>query len=197
MAIKNIIFDLGGVVVKHDTSKYTKELVEFFVYLRDPMPQFWKDYDRGTISFKDMKDALAAHNGITLEECDKYIEESITMHIPIPVTTALLQDLKAAEYRLYVLSNMPHEYICQIRSLDIYDYFDGDVISSEVGFIKPEVEIYNTLLERFDLKAEESLFIDDREQNVEGAKNAGLAASLFDATNPAKSCAELRALLML
>ncbi len=196
MAIKNIIFDLGGVVVKHDTSKYTKELVEFFVYLRDPMPQFWKDYDRGTISFDDMKNALALHNRITIEECDKYIEESITMHIPIPSTLTLLEDLKAAGYKLFVLSNMPQEYIRQIRSLDVYRFFDGDIISSEVGFIKPEVEIYNTLLERFNLVAEESLFLDDRAQNVEGAKEAGLAASLFDATNPAESCAKLRAELI-
>ncbi len=192
MAYKNIVFDLGGVVVARDPRKCTPEFLEFFSYVQhDPMPLFWSEYDRGTISFEGVKEALAEYREVELEMCSEWVERTITMQEEIAPTKALIERLKAEGYKLYVLSNMAHEYIEFIRTLDVYKHFDGDIISSEVGFIKPEIEIFQILMQRYNLTPSETLFIDDRTLNIEAASNFGIGTLLFDPSDPEKSCREL------
>ncbi len=193
---KNIIFDLGGVVVSRDPSKCTREFIEFFDYIHyDPMPTFWMDYDRGEISFEDVKLALAEYRGVSLEFCTGYIEKTITMQEEVAATKELVERLKQAGYRLYVLSNMAREYINYIRTLPVYKNFEGEVISSLEGCVKPEARIYEILLERYAISPHESLFIDDRAVNITTAQSLGMDGVLFDAHNPARSCLEISKLL--
>ncbi len=152
MTYKNIIFDLGGVVVARDPKKCTPEFLEFFSYVNyEPMPKFWSEYDRGVVSFEEVKDALAEYRGVTRELCDGYVARTITLQEEIAPTKELIKGLKGAGYRLYVLSNMAHEYINYIRTLDVYSHFDGEVVSCEEGVVKPEEEIYNIVVKRYGL----------------------------------------------
>ncbi len=59
-------------------------------------------------------------------------------------------------------------------------YFDGLVFSGVVGMVKPDRKIYEYILNKFNLKAEETLFIDDSEKNINGAKSVGIQCYLFD-----------------
>ncbi|MFI3302612.1 MAG: HAD family phosphatase [Rikenellaceae bacterium] len=197
MAYKNIVFDLGGVVVARDSRKCTPEFLEFFSYVQhDPMPQFWCDYDRGTMSFEDVKSALAEYRGVGIELCCEWVDRTITMQEEVLPTKQLIERLKERGFKLYVLSNMAHEYIEFIRTLEVYTNFDGDIISSEEGVVKPEADIYKLLLDRFGLNPAETLFIDDRKINITAAEELGIGGFHFDANNPAKSCSTLEDMLL-
>ncbi len=186
---KNIIFDLGGVVVARDATVCTKEFLKFFEYIHyKPMPTFWSEYDKGTVLFDDMVVALAKYRGVTTEHCESWVARTITMQDEVLPTKELVIALKNAGYRLYILSNMAREYIEHIRTLDVYSYFDGEVISSEEGCVKPDTEIYKILLSRYNLNPAESLFIDDREENIVTAKTLNINGILFNANAPHESC---------
>ena len=90
-------------------------------------------------------------------------------------TERLVGDLKAAGYRLYVLSNMSREFIDFLRRFPVYGLFDGEVVSCEEHTVKPEPRIYEILLERYDLTPSETLFIDDGQKNVDAAQRLGFA----------------------
>ncbi len=196
MGYKNIVFDLGGVVVARDPGKCTPEFVEFFSYVQhDPMPEFWSEYDRGTISFDGVRSALAQYRGVSQELCNDWVEKTITMQEEVAPTKRLIESLKSRGYKLYVLSNMAHEYIKYIRTLEVYKHFDGEIISSEVGVVKPERMIYQLLVDRYGLTPQETLFIDDRKQNIDAAIEYGLGGVWFDPSNAEGSCDEIAALL--
>lgn len=87
--------------------------------------------------------------------------------------------VREKEYGVYVLSNacqLFYEYFPRYYSLD---FFDGIVVSSDIHIVKPDIRIYKYLLETYHLKAEECLFIDDRADNIDGAKKAGMQAEQF------------------
>lgn len=197
MRYRNIVFDLGGVVFARDRRKCDREFMEFFSFVsKTGTPEFWDEYDRGTLSFDEVKEEICRFRNCDRATCDRMVGEAIAKQEEIVPTRELIAELKTAGYRLYVLSNMSREFIEFLRRQSIYSYFDGDVVSCEEGYIKPEPAIYRTLLDRYGLEASETLFIDDREANTAGAEALGIAAFLFDNQNPAASCAELRRLLL-
>ncbi len=191
--MKNIIFDLGGVVFRRDPAKCTPDFIDFFAFVRFPkMPRFWEEYDRGTLTLEEVIDLLAADKGVSREKCADYVRLAIDKQEEIRPTADLIADLKAAGYRLYVLSNMSREFIDFLRQQPVYRYFDGEVISCEELTVKPEPRIYELLLERYALDPSESLFIDDRPENIAAAREKGIHGCLFDRNDPQKACNELR-----
>ena len=129
-------------------------------------------------------------------DCERFLLLSIDMQEPVAPTERLVGDLKAAGYRLYVLSNMSREFIAFLRRFPVYRLFDGEVVSCEEGTVKPEPRIYEILLERYGLDPAETLFIDDRAANIAAAEGLGIAGYLFDHRNPAAACDELRRRLL-
>jgi len=158
--IKNVVFDLGGVVFARDPRKFEPEFIKFFSYILLPkMPEFWEEYDRGVVSYEEVIDALAAYNSCDRELARKNLERSILTQEQLPSTKALIEALKGAGYRLYVLSNMSKEFIEFLRKQEVYANFDGEVVSCEEHVIKPDAEIYRTLIARYGLNPKETLFI--------------------------------------
>jgi HAD superfamily hydrolase (TIGR01509 family) len=195
--MKNVVFDLGRVVFAQDPAKSTAEFKQFFSYVSlTPMPQFWTDYDMGVLSFDQVAEELAAYRGVE----PKFAREMITIAIgkqeTIRPTEKLIDELKAAGYKLYVLSNMSREFIDFLRKQKVYENFDGDVVSCEVGIVKPMPEIYDLLLKRFDLDPAETIFIDDRKENVDAAAAKGIATFHFDRNDYEGSCERLRKILL-
>ena len=87
--------------------------------------------------------------------------------------------LRAEGYGVYILSNASdlfYEYFPKFMPLD---FFNGVFVSSDYLMLKPDVEIYRTFLQKYKLQGEDCLFIDDREDNVSGAKEAGMNAFQF------------------
>ena len=195
--MKNVVFDLGRVVFAQDPAKSTAEFKQFFSYVSlTPMPQFWTDYDMGVLSIDQVAEELAAYRGVE----PKFAREMITIAIgkqeTIRPTEKLIDELKAAGYKLYVLSNMSREFIDFLRKQRVYENFDGDVVSCEVGIVKPMPEIYDLLLKRFDLDPAETIFIDDRKENVDAAAAKGIATFHFDRNDYEGSCERLREILL-
>ena len=195
--MKNVVFDLGRVVFAQDPAKSTAEFKQFFSYVSlTPMPQFWTDYDMGVLSFDQVAEELAAYRGVEPEFAREMITIAIGKQETIRPTEKLIDELKAAGYKLYVLSNMSREFIDFLRKQKVYENFDGDVVSCEVGIVKPMPEIYDLLLERFDLAPAETIFIDDRKENVDAAAAKGIATFHFDRNDYEGSCERLREILL-
>lgn len=193
--MKNIVFDLGGVVFHRDPEKVRPELIEFFSFIAaSKMPRFWVEYDRGTLSYDEVLDELSREKNCSRDVAERYLREALDRQEVIPQTAALIRELKWAGYRLYVLSNMSREFIDFLRKTEIYRAFDGEVVSCEERVVKPEDRIYEILLQRYGLKPEETLFIDDRRGNLEAAARFGIATFHFG--EPAQSCERLRRLLL-
>lgn len=195
--IKNVVFDLGGVVFARDPRKFEPEFIKFFSYILLPqMPKFWEEYDRGVVSYDEVVKSLAEYNTCDVELAEKNLRRSILTQEAIPYTEDLIAALKGAQYKLYVLSNMSLEFIEFLRKQSVYKYFDGEVVSCEEHVIKPDAEIYRCLVARYNLNPTETLFIDDRKGNVETAISEGWQAFHFDARNPNESCEKLREMLL-
>ena len=195
--MKNIVFDLGRVVFAQNPNKSSEEFRRFFSYVaQSPMPQFWVDYDMGVSSFDKVVSDLSAYREVDEEYTRSMILASISRQETIIPTEALIHDLKAAGYKLYVLSNMSREFIDYLRQQPVYKYFDGEVISCEEGVVKPMPQIYNILIQRYELDVEHTMFIDDRIENVEVAKTLGITPFHFDRNNAESSCVRLREILL-
>ena len=195
--IKNVVFDLGGVVFARDPRKFEPEFIKFFSYIMLPkMPEFWEEYDRGVVSYDEVITALAEYNSCDRELAATNLRRSILTQEAIPATKALIEALKAKGYRLFVLSNMSKEFIEFLREQEVYRNFEGEVVSCEEHIIKPDPAIYTTLTERYMLNPAETLFIDDRKENIEAAMAEGWQGYHFNARNPEFSCNELREALL-
>ena len=195
--MKNIVFDLGRVVFAQNPNKSSEEFRRFFSYVaQSPMPQFWVDYDMGVSSFDKVVSDLSAYRGVDEEYTRSMILASISRQETIIPTEALIHDLKAAGYKLHVLSNMSREFIDYLRQQPVYKYFDGEVISCEEGVVKPMPQIYNILIQRYELDVEYTMFIDDRIENVEVAKTLGITPFHFDRNDAESSCVRLREILL-
>ena len=194
---KNIVFDLGGVVFARDPRKFEPEFIKFFSYILLPeMPKFWEDYDRGISSYDKVLDDLAKYNNCDVELAARNLRRSILTQEAIPSTQRLIEELRRANLKLYVLSNMSLEFIEFLRKQPVYNNFDGEVVSCEEHVVRPEAEIYRCLIERYWLNPSKTLFIDDRKANVDEAIAQGWGGYHFDARNPEASCDELRRLIL-
>ena len=193
----NIVFDLGGVVFARDPRKFEPEFIKFFSYITLPqMPKFWEEYDRGVVSYDETLEALAQYNSCSRELAESNLRRSILTQEAIPATKSLIEELKRANFKLYVLSNMSLEFIEFLRQQDVYKNFDGEVVSCEEHLVKPDAEIYRRLIERYGLNPSETLFIDDRKANIDTAIAEGWGGYHFDAHNPETSCEELRRMIL-
>ena len=195
--MKNVVFDLGRVVFAQDPNKSSAEFKQFFSYVQQtPMPQFWVDYDLGVSSLDDVVRELSAYRGVEEDYARELILLAISRQETIVPTATLIADLKSAGYRLFVLSNMSREFIDYLRGQEVYANFEGDVVSCEVGVVKPMPQIYDILLNNFSLDAAETIFIDDRLENVVAAEAKGITAFHFDRNDYEGSCIRLREMLL-
>ena len=194
--LKNIVFDLGGVVVAHNAESFKEKLGDFFSFVFGPdmncVPMFWQDYDRGVLTIDETAAEVAKYRNCTAEIAKSHMLYAVSLQEEVEPTVELIKELKAKGYKLYVLSNMSKEYIEFLRQFPVFDCFDAQVVSSEVGLGKPDSKIYEYLLSHCELDPAETIFIDDRKDNVEVAEGLGIVPFHFDRENPEQSCEELR-----
>ncbi|WP_251620087.1 HAD family hydrolase [Odoribacter lunatus] len=182
--MKNIVFDLGGVVVDWNPAKVEKEYngdkgLPQFLFHSGFFKTHWTEFDRGVQTEKEMIRAMADISGFPLSECENFmafIKYSLT---DIPKTIELIHNLSIKGYSLYCLSNMSNEFYDYLKVRDVFRYFKGQIISAHEKTVKPEPEIFRLLLSRFSLKAEECLFIDDLPDNIQAAADMGFNTVLF------------------
>ena len=99
--------------------------------------------------------------------------------VPIEGAKKFCETVKSEGFGVYVLSNAHRSFYRYFPRYFDLEFFDGVVVSADVHTVKPDIKIYKHLLEKYSLKPEECLFIDDRADNVEGATKAGMKAFQF------------------
>lgn len=176
----NIVFDLGGVVFRwqpdviiescfDDGDVRGRVRAEIFEH-----PD-WLELDRGTISLEAAIERGADRTGLPVGDIERLLQAVPEYLVPIDPTIELIRRLASTSNRLYVLSNM---HLASIEHLekehDIWPLFDGVVISSRIKAIKPEIPIYRYLLDTYQLTPADTVFIDDRPENLEAAASLGI-----------------------
>ena len=184
--IKHLIFDMGNVLMRYDPEVPLREYVtseEARDLIRKELFQGpeWVERDRGTISIEDMYERVAKRIPEQYhEELKKCVYGWDICMEPLVESVKLCEDARKWGYRTYVLSNAAaDEFYRYFPKFSPLEAFDGVMVSSEVHMIKPDARIYECLLEKYHLNPEECLFFDDREDNVEGAREAGMQAMVF------------------
>lgn len=183
--ICNIIFDMGGVLVHYDPNAIAAHL-DLTAEDRDTLLREtcysveWIRLDRGSISQEDAAAAMKARLPRRLHgAADRLLSWWELELRPMEGMEELLSELKELGYGLYLLSNasaLQPEYFSR---LPVDRYLDGRVVSAFFGVLKPQREIFDVLLQKYGLAAEECFFIDDSNANVEGALCAGIAGTVF------------------
>ena len=184
--IKNVVLDMGNVLLDYNPdvslNKYCSSDEEKEVVRRELFngPE-WLLGDRGDIKDRDrynlIKDRVPAEYQEALRNCAENWD--ICMK-PIDGAKEFCEYVKEQGYGIYVLSNASdlfYEYFPRLLPLD---FFDGVFVSSDYHMLKPDAEIYIAFLNKYGLKGEECLFIDDREENVSGARKVGMNTFLFE-----------------
>ena len=179
---KSIVFDLGGVMVDFDPKSYLVDLLcnaamEEKVYELTFGSEEWKLMDAGLISrFEGNKRMLerAQQEGCSFEVQGVLDDWIHILHVRHRMQE-LVRRMKNHGYCVYYLSNIPQDVLDLLRQRGVLDRFDGGVASCEVHINKPDPRIYQALLDKYHLKAEECVFIDDRPENVQTAFSMGFA----------------------
>lgn len=181
----NIVFDLGGVVVNWRPDALvssvfddgnTQDLVKKEVIEHAD----WVELDRGSLPLAEAVQRASARTGLSSADVERFFRAVPPSLTPIEATIELVKELSHTTNRLFVLSNMHHasiEYLEQRHTF--WDLFDGIVISARVNRVKPELEIYEYLLSRFQLRAADTVFIDDMQENLIAAAAIGIQTIRF------------------
>lgn len=184
--IKNIIFDMGGVLLRFEPEYFIARLgitgADADLLRREVFRSAdWVRMDRGTLTDEE---GVASICRRVPEHLHSAVEElvcrwEIPEILPMEGMAALIGELKDAGYGIYLLSNAfarQHEYWPRVPGSE---YFDDTFISADVKLVKPQREIYEMALEKFGVTAEECVFIDDLPSNIEMGENCGIQGVVF------------------
>ena len=179
MSIKNIVFDLGRVLIKFEPKEYIEQNVpeekreDFYNGIFGSTE--WLMLDRGTLSYEDAKKIFKER----VPGADKQIDRLFDVDLfeilqPIEENVKLLSKLKE-KYNLYILSNFHQPAFEHIfKKYDFFRLFDGHTVSCYYYLLKPEKEIYDILIDKFNLIPEETVFIDDTKVNIDACEKEGI-----------------------
>lgn len=183
--IKNIIFDMGNVLLQYDPGVCLHHFVEQEedrALIRRELfegPE-WVEGDLGHITDEERFDGVSKRVPKRLHRELKACTEQWHMCMqPVAGAKEFCGYAREKGYRIFVLSNASSSFYQYFQRFAPLDYFDGIVVSCDIHMIKPDVRIYQYLLDKYQLKPEESFFIDDMPGNVAGAEKAGICGAVF------------------
>lgn len=187
--IKNIVLDIGMVLGHFCWEKVLTDIMgidgEDFDRLAKAtvLGPYWDEFDRGVLTDEEIAEkcvALSPEDEPLIREFYSHLGEVV---VDYDYSYEWVRSLKAAGFKVYLLSNFGKTAFENCRkkgNLAFVDLVDGDFISYRYKMIKPDIKIYETFLNTYELKGDECLFIDDREVNVQGSIDAGMNAYVFE-----------------
>jgi putative hydrolase of the HAD superfamily len=185
MPIKNIVFDVGNVLVRWDPVWIIENAFASYENKEKRLQQIfnsgiWADLNLGKFSEAEAINIYQQKFGIEqtkLQRLMQTVKHSLT---PLPGSFELFDDLHRAGYQLYLLTDNVHEIVAHLKqTYHFWDKVVGAVVSAEIGHLKPSAEIYHYLLNTHDLTPHETVFLDDLQKNIEGAQKHGIHGIQF------------------
>ena len=183
--IKNVVFDIGNVLVAFDWKNHYKnlgyddEMVERLakatVYTDD-----WCEYDRGVLNQDEIVNGFIK-NDPEIEADIRRVNEDFTDLLPVfEYSKGMILDLKKRGFKVYALSNMSYKAVNEAGGfMDLLQLMDGYILSCDVKLIKPDPQIYKALYEKYKLNPQETVFFDDTEKNIIAAQETGMHGIIF------------------
>lgn len=183
--ITTIIFDIGNVLVDFNWKEYiasfgfSKEVQEKLAKAT-MLSREWDEFDRGVLEIEDIIQKFVKNDSTVEKEIRVICENVHDMLGRKDYAIPWIQDLKKKGYGVYYLSNFSRkaEVECA-HTLDFLPFMDGGILSYQEKVIKPEPEIYQILIDRYHLIPAQCVFMDDKPENCQGAKKAGMHAIVF------------------
>lgn len=194
--IKNIIFDIGGVLVEFSPENILRkmglpetEVLE--IAKTTSLSPHWKELDRGVMSKEEVFELMLSE---TKEEykadARRFLYDEVLSTVKsFDYSEEWLRELKSRGYNIYLLTNYP-DWMFDYHWTNTFTFtksVDGKVVSAVVKQIKPDEEIYTTLLKKYNLIPEESVFIDDKAENIQTAKALKINGIQFTNINDVKN----------
>ena len=177
--MKNIIFDLGGVILKGKASSVLDKLntteEEYNTLLK-----FFDDWYKLDTDFQTIEEKFDSCN-FSEEIINKYKDKLLKYYELRELNKELLDLIKELKKnnKVYILSNYNRVAALYYKSLDGLKDLDGYVFSYEYKLVKPEEELFQIFLDKYNLKKEDCYFIDDTLDNINIAQSIGINAHQF------------------
>ncbi len=185
--IKNVIFDLGKVLINNDPSEYLRKYgydEEKYQALLDAIwtDSLWGDMDVAKYeSFKDIIEIyVEKHKELEPELRRFFAEDWMELYVAYEDTVRFFNEVYEQGYNIYLLTNFSkdgYEYIS--NKFDFFKKAKGAVVSSHLKIAKPDIRIYQYLLETYNLNPDECVFIDDSVANITAASELGIYGIVY------------------
>lgn len=178
---KNIVFDLGGVVVDYDPhtfllERFFDETVETKVHDIVFGSKEWRQLDAGEITRADANAVMLAkaREAGCFFEVQSVLDDWMRTLKTRRKTVDVIKRLKKMGFSIYYLSNIAEDTLEELSRRDFWPLFDGGIASCRIGTNKPDARIYETLLANYALDRTETIFVDDNKLNVSAAYELGI-----------------------
>ena len=196
--INTIILDIGEVMAHFRWKEYLvdcgyDDITIEKVSKATVLSKEWKDEDRGILSDEELINAFIANDPTVAKEIRRLKESPSELVREYDYSVHFVKKLKANGYKIYLLSNYGRTNFEYAKThFQFIPHVDGGVISYQVHYIKPEPEIYQALINKYQFDPKEAVFLDDSLANLEGAKAFGFHTIHF--TDYQKALKELKEL---
>ncbi len=185
--IKNIVFDLGRVLVDFNPQKYLEEFgleEEIRQSLTKNIFQSkeWEKCDSGVYqNNSDLVDLLVNQYPQLETEIKLVLNKNWVKMLSLKEETQVyLEDLKKQGFKIYILSNLSEESYQYVKNYEFFKIIDGGVYSYQLKICKPNPKIYEELLNQYKILPKETIFIDDNEKNIEMSEKLGMYGVIFE-----------------
>lgn len=177
--VKNIVFDIGNVLATFkpkdflmDIFKDAKLADQFFEVF---FTKLWHEYDQGLYTKEQMIQKGLQKMPDQKEKIKNMMDVWTSYVVGIQKNIDLIHIYQKKGYKVYILSNIPEDsYIYLKEHYNFINQVDGGIYSYQHKLIKPDVKIFEVLLDQYDLKANECIFIDDKKENIRAAERLGI-----------------------
>ncbi|MEM9363282.1 MAG: HAD family phosphatase [Bacteroidota bacterium] len=181
--IKNIILDFGDIFINLDKAATFRAMQSFgFKEITPELDALFKSYEKGDVSSDGFLDVVAEHFPMASQEDLIHAWNAILLDFPLHRLDFVEQLAQENTYRLFLLSNTNDihiEFVKQQMGIEDYNRFKNAFevfyLSYEMGMRKPDTEIFEFVLQQNELKASETLFVDDTKENTDAASSLGIA----------------------
>jgi len=183
--IKAVMFDVGGVLINDIDSAERTEVAKIFEITEENAGKFInennEDLSKGIITESDFWKSVSAGLGKPVPAfADSIFYDVMKNHMKVNQgTKTIAERLSKSGYITGIISNTEVSHVRYMREVNLFNGFKPTILSCEVGFRKPETQIFQIALERLGLEGKEVAYTDDHERKMDGAKDLGISTHVF------------------